>query len=246
MLDQVKRKRALDELVTGLRDAAGDRVRAIVAYGAEAHGEHFEAARDVYLLIVLRDLELDTLRLTREPVARWLKLGQPMPRFFSPEVIADAADVFPIELLDLAAHHKVLYGENPFSAVDVDGAHLRMQCERELREKLMRLEEAYVEMRGRDKDLAKLMAESYLAFVDIFRGCLRLHGDGVPARAAEVVAQFCRRAELDAAPFETAERLAHGASAPGDMEKVFARYHAQIAGAVRAVDRFGVPSEVKP
>jgi hypothetical protein len=229
----------LDDMVQHLRTAGGDSLLSVILYGAEARGDHYESVQDLYLLIVLKDLELETLAPLRNPIKRWLKKGNPMPRFFSPSLIADASDVFSIEFLDIAGHHRLLHGDDPFTDMDVSTQHLRLQCERELREKLMRLQEAYVEVRGRDADLKRLLAGSYLAFVDIFRGCLRLHAKEVPAHADDIVTAFCNIAELDPAPFRAAEQLAHGTRPDHPIDEVFASYYTQLTNAVHAVDNFG-------
>jgi len=234
-----KHSKILDSMVQQLRDSAGDSLISVLLHGAEARGDHFGAARDLYLLVVLRDLAPATLRRLREPVGRWLKKGHPMPRFFSPETIATSADAFPIELLDIAKHKRILYGSDPFGQIEVDPQHLRLQCERELREKLMRVQEAYVESRGRSSDLERLLVDSYLAFVDIFRGCLRLLEIAVPVKADDIVATLCQRARLDPAPFRTVDELARGGSTDDDLEQLFAGYYEQLMKAVDLVDQFG-------
>lgn len=233
----MKQTEILDDMVQHLRTAGGDSLLSVILYGAEARGDHYEAVRDLYLLIVLKDLELETLAPLRDPIKRWLKKSNPMPRFFSPSLIADASDVFPLEFLDISGHHRLLYGDDPFTDMDVGTDHLRLQCERELREKLMRLQEAYVETRGRASDLKRLLAGSYLAFVDIFRGCLRLHAEEVPAQADEIVTAFCKVAKLDPTPFRAAEQLAHGGQPTQPIDAVFSSYYTQLTSAIRVVDK---------
>ena len=52
-------------------------------------------------------------------------------------MIAESADVFPIEFLDIQRSHVLLHGDNPLTGVEIHGVHLRLQCERELREKMV-------------------------------------------------------------------------------------------------------------
>jgi len=224
-------------MVDELRKSAEDSLLSVVLHCAEVRGDHYSAAHDLYLLIVLADLEPATLQRLRDPVARWLKKGHPMPRFFTPAAIAESADAFPIELLDIAGHNRVLHGADHFGGVKVDTEHLRLQCERELREKLMRVQEAYVEARGRSAEMKRLLIDSYLAFIEIFRGCLRLLEGDVPARAGEVVSNFCKKADLDPDPFVAVDELAQGRSTGADPEKLFADYYQQIIKAVHVVDQ---------
>jgi hypothetical protein len=234
-----KQNKAIETMVGELRASVGEALISVLLHGAEARGDHFSAARDLYLLIVLRDLTPATLRTLREPVARWLKKGHPMPRLFCPETIASSADAFPIELLDISHHKRVLHGSDPFGEIAVDKQHLRLQCERELREKIMRLQEAYVEWRGRSADLERLLVDSYLAFTDVFRGCLRLLDLEVPSKATDVVAALCGQVDLEPAPFVAIDQLARGSSSTADLDTLFTSYYKELLKAVHIVDRFG-------
>jgi len=132
----------------------------------------------------------------------------------------------------------VLHGEDPFTDLKVSRSHLRLQCERELREKMMRLREAYVEAHSKPRDLEHLLTRSYSTFTALFRGCLRLLDAEVPAHNRDVVAVFCERAGLSAAPFEEVDRLKRGEDRTADAKALFLRYYAELTRAVRRVDRF--------
>lgn len=229
---------ALRRLTQGLAEALGSRLRSVVLYGSAARGDFLEGTSDLNVLVVLEDLEPATLEALTPWVERWRAKGHHAPRLFTPALIAESADVFPIEFLDIRAGRVVLHGDDPFARLEVRGAHLRLQCERELREKMMRLREAYVECHARRRDLWWLLTDSSTSFLALFRGCLRLLGGEPPAAGREVVTAFCDRAGLDAAPFHEVERLRRGEDAAADLKAIFARYYEQLARAVRAVDRF--------
>jgi hypothetical protein len=227
----------VEEMVERLA-AAREHLVAVVLYGARAHGDYAEDAEHIFLLIVLRDTSLEAVASVGPAIRWWRKKHKPMPRILSPELIREAADVFPIEFLDITAHHLVLWGEDPFGDLDVQPDHLRLQCERELREKMMRLQEGYIETGGKSRSIRRLMIESYLAFANIFRGCLHLIGDGVPVHTLDAVREFCRRAELDVGPFEDVDSLLRGDGVRNDVADTFNRYYDQLNHAVGAIDRF--------
>ena len=228
----------LDAMVAGLREALGPALSSVVLYGSAARGDYEKATSDLNLLIVLESLTPATLERLHQPVKRWERKGQPAPRVFSTAMIRESADVFPIEFLDLKAGRRVLVGDDPFATLEVQTDHLRLQCERELREKMMRLREAYVEIHDTPKKLTRLLTDSYTTFVALFRGALHLHGDDVPVHNEEVVAAFCARAELDVAPFDDVARLKHGETTSASPKDVFARYYDELTKAVTRIDRF--------
>lgn len=231
----------LRKMVQSLEAALGERLRSIVLYGSAARGDFQKATSNFNLLVVLDELSPSALEALSPVALRWCKEGQPFPRLFSPQLIADSADVFPIEFLDIRSHHLVLHGDDPFAEVEIHRDHLRLQCERELREKMMRLREGYIETQGKPKAVKRLLTESYPTFVALFRGCLHLLGEEIPAHNDEVVAAFCSRAELDPSPFEEVGKLKRGEKTEADAKILFARYYDELTQAVHRVDRFAPP-----
>lgn len=230
--------RTLDQMVESLSTAMGDRLHGVVLYGSAARGDYQKATSDLNLLVILADLEPSTLAALAPAFARWARQGHPPPRIFSPALIVDAADVFPVEFLDIRQHHVLLAGSDPFESLEIRLDTLRLQCEKELREKMMRLREGYVDAHAKTRRLERLMADSYSSFAALFRGCLHLLGGAVPKHNDEVVADFCRTAGLDPAPFEQVARLREGARAEGDPKDLFLRYYGELTKAVQRVDRF--------
>ena len=228
----------IEKMLDGLRTAVGISLRSVVLYGSAARGDYEKATSDLNLLIVLDQLDPATLEKLKGPVTQWERKGQPAPRIFSDAMVRDAADVFPIEFLDLRASRQILFGEDPFPDLRVDSGHLRLQCERELREKMMRLREAYIEVHDAPRKLTRLLTESYSTFVALFRGCLHLHGDEVPVHNEDVVAAFCARAELDRGPFDDVALLKHGQATGMSPKPLFAKYYDELTEAVARIDRF--------
>jgi predicted nucleotidyltransferase len=230
----------LRDLVEDLKEAMGDRLRSIVLYGSAARGDFQKATSDFNLLVVLDDLEPSTLDDLSPVITGWVRKKQPFPRFFTPELINDSTDVFPIEFLEIRTHHVNLFGPDPVEGIVVQTDRLRLWCERELREKMMRLREGYMDSNGKSRVVKRLLIESYSIFLAIFRGCLHLLGGEIPAHNEEVVQAFCARAELDHAPFETVLRLRGGEKMEVDAVALFSRYYVELTKAVQRIDRFAV------
>jgi predicted nucleotidyltransferase len=230
----------IGRIVGELSRALGEGLRSVVLYGSAARGDFHRETSDYNLIVVTRDLEPGTLEAMSPALRGWLKRGHPAPRLFTPALILESADVFPIEMLDLQRSRVVLHGEDPFAGVEVSRDNLRLQCERELKTKMMRLREGYVECHDRPKELRRLLTDSYSTFTALFRGCLQLVASEVPQRNSEVISAFCARAGLDAEAFTAVHRLKHGAEADGELKAVFARYYQELTRAVDKVDRFGI------
>ena len=68
--------KALDQLVSDLREAQGDNLAAIVLYGATASNEH-DHRSDHNVLVVLRAAGFDDLRSCSRALSRWRDAGEP-------------------------------------------------------------------------------------------------------------------------------------------------------------------------
>jgi predicted nucleotidyltransferase len=234
----VTRDPHLQRVVRDLDRALGARLLAVVLYGSAARGDYRQGTSDFNLIVVLQNLDPDGLEALSPALKWWARQGQPAPRLFSPAIIGEAADVFPIEFLDIQRRRVLLHGQDPFATVAIGYDHLRLQCERELREKMMRLREGYVEAHASRRALTRLLTDSYTTFVALFRGCLHLLGGESPLHNAEVVTAFCARADLDRSPFLEVDRLKHGDGYAGDLRALFARYYEALTRAVHRIDRF--------
>ncbi len=227
------------EMVERLTAAVGTRLVSVLAYGPLDEDREVLPADSRFLVIVLGDLELGTLRRLADPVQWWLKKREPWPRVFSTELLQASSDVYPIEHLELRDRRRVLFGVDPMTDVPVDRADLRIQCERELREKLMRLREGYLECHGRRDErvaLRGLLAVSYASFVRIFRACLVLL-DAPPAhRDRDVVTVLCTWLDQPPEPLLAAADVAHHEGA-ADPEEVFAAYYQALVVLEAQIDR---------
>src|SRR5437899_10956299 len=161
----------------------------------------------------------------------WVKSGQPTPVYFTVEELKRAADVFPIEFLQMEKARKVLHGSDPFELVEISSANLRHQTEYELRTKLIQLRRLYIPASASVEKLSALMSDSLASFAALFRAVLILHGQEPPVGKAESVRATVRLLGLEGSPFEKIFELrAKITSSLTETEanSVFSAYMAQI------------------
>src|SRR5882762_727929 len=220
---------ALNRLVDDLRSAYGENLASIVLYGSVAAGDHIELRSDHNLLIVLQRIALADLRLSQTTMRDWLSLGQPMPVYFTVEELKRAADVFPIEFLQMEQARKVLFGFDPFEFVDVSSANLRHQTEYELRTELIQLRRLYIPASISVEKLSALMSDSLASFAALFRAVLLLHGQEPPVSKPESVRATVRLLGLDESSFDTILELRSKSKTLTDAEanNVFSAYMSQ-------------------
>src|SRR5882762_11210741 len=222
--------KTLDRLVEDLRAAHGENLASIVLYGSVAAGDQIEQRSDHNLLIALDRIAAEDLRLSHETMRDWLSQGQPLPVYFTVEELKRAADVFPIEFLQMEKARRVLYGRDPFEFVEISPANLRHQTEYELRTKLIQLRRLYIPASASAEKLAALMNDSLASFAALFRAVLILHGQEPPVGKAPSVRATVSLLKLDESPFEKIFELrakAKSTLTEAESNRVFAAYMTQ-------------------
>lgn len=230
----------LEKLVDDLRVAHGDNLRSIVLYGSAATGDQVNARSDHNLLIALQRITPEDLRAAHDTLREWHKLGQPTPVYFTVEELQDAADVFPIEFLQMEKARKILFGRDPFEFVQISQSNLRHQTEYELRTGLIRLRRLYIPASASAARLSNLMSDSLASFAALFRAVLILKGKDPPLSKQETINATVNLLDLDAAPFETILKLHtnKGSSLTDDEAgSLFGSYLVQVEKVIEAVDR---------
>lgn len=232
--------KALDALIENLRAAHGDNLASIVLYGSVAAGDHVAEHSDHNLLIALNRMAADDLRLSHNALRDWLKSGQPMPVYFTVEELKRAADVFPIEFLQMEKARRILHGRDPFEFVEISQANLRHQTEYELRTKLIQLRRLYIPASTSVEKLSALMSDSLASFAALFRAVLILHGQEPPVGKADSVRATVRLLGLDESCFAQILELRSKRGqtlTEVDANNVFSAYLSQIERVIEAVDR---------
>ena len=228
----------LTELTEELRGAFGQDLLSVILYGSAARADHQGSGSDLNLVVVLRDISLESLERGTLPTRSWESKGNRPLLFFSPEWISRSCDVFPLEFLDIVAWHRVVFGDDPFAGLSVSADNLRLQCESELKTKLIHLRTGYIGCHEDPEKLARLLAASYAPVVTLCRGALRVAGAEVPAAAQDVVRRAAALCGFDPAPFDEVaaiKRGGPGAAALG-MKPLFKNYYAQVEAVARSVD----------
>ena len=233
---------ALNGLLRDLQKTHGENLASVVLYGSAAAGDHVELRSDYNLLITLKRITPEDLRLAQAPMREWQRLGHPLPVYFTTEELSDAADVFPIEFHQMANARVVLYGQDPFELVKLSDANLRHQTEYELRSKLIQLRRMYIPASVSIEKLCDLMSDSLASFASLFRAVLHLHGQAAPVAKPDCVRATVQHFGLDAEPFEKIFAFRAGGDLPpieSQANDIFAAYMEQLDRVIQVVDEFG-------
>jgi hypothetical protein len=228
----------LDPLVEKLRKALGSDLVSVVLYGSAATGDHNEKFSDFNVLCVLGRIEPAQLGATETIFRWWRQQGNPAPLLLTEHEVRTSTDCFAIEFHDIKEHHRILYGADVVSSLEIDRSFYRAQVEHDLRAKLLRLRQKASGILS-DKDvLRRLLVDSISTFCVLFRHALILHGVDVPARKREIVERAQERFGIDPAPFNTLLDRREQKIKPTEIEPeaLLAAYMKEIGKVIDAVD----------
>lgn len=203
-------EQVLDRFVRDVHDLYGENLVAVFLYGSATRGEHVAGRSDINVGVVLQQLTPTALRKASGRLRTWGHSGFATPVFFDPRFLRDAVDVFPIEFLDMQTHHRALWGPDPLADLRIGAEPLRRQCELELRAKLLRLRQAYVESSRLPKDLEAVLASAISGLVVLARTVLRLAGREDGGGTAEILERVEAQLHVGAASLRNAWRLKRG------------------------------------
>ncbi|OGC75581.1 MAG: hypothetical protein A2145_06735 [candidate division Zixibacteria bacterium RBG_16_40_9] len=185
-----KIQKILAKFLADLKTLYAEQLISVILYGSAA-GEDFVPGRsDINTLIILRQVDFKALKKYQTLQKKYEKLGIVAPLILEPEYIQTSADSFPIEFLDLKNQNQVLYGEDFFSKLEIQLTHLRLQCEQELKGKLIRLRQHFLEVGHSQAKLERLISSSFASLVPVWRNLLRLKNKNNFKNTAEILNQL--------------------------------------------------------
>lgn len=192
------------ELITDLSNALGTDLHGVCLFGSAARGAYVKGRSDINLLVVVADEAKATASRLGGFYRKWAPAGLAAPLVMTKAYIDSSLDVFPLELMTMAAAHKCIHGEDPLAGLAIDDRRLRLQLEREVKAKLMALQGRLIVRGGDEKELRRGVIEAAPAMTAILQGCLKLFTGAYPLDRQETL----ERAETAGLPVESFRRMA--------------------------------------
>ena len=216
---------------------AGANLDSVILYGSAANGEFQKDFSNVNLLFIVRDTSLPSLRALSKAVRSWVR-EQPAPLIMTRAELERSTDVFSIELLDMKQHHRVLFGDDVVSGLEIPMSQHRIQVEYELREKLILLRQRAT-VANDDKQMLQLLVESVPSFSTLFRHALIALRQPASSSRREAITQLAALLKFEPSAFQTvldvrekkidAKKL--------DIQDLCSRYLSAVERVATAVDQ---------
>ncbi len=183
-----------------------DNIISIVIYGSACGGDYLPKISDINSLVIFRQLEFFQLKKSLEIIARGISKRIAAPLVLTKEDIQVSVDIFPIEFLEMKENQVLIYGEDVLSSLDIPQKYLRLFCEQQIKGKLIRIRQAYLEVGRTHKGMEALLKDSLTTLIPIFRILIRLKGKVPSVNKFEILKELSGEFQLDAHIFQTIYR----------------------------------------
>jgi predicted nucleotidyltransferase len=190
------------EFAEDVKDIFGAELVAVILYGSAASGAWQAKKSDINFLIVLTEVGMAGLNAGFPLVEKWRKRTRTLPLFMTKQYIAASLDSFPVEFLHMKRHYKVIHGEDVLASLAIPHANLRLQCEEQIKGKLLHLRQEYLATLGKRYRLRELIAITLPAFAVLFKALLVLKGEEIPPEQGAVIVRTAEHFGLDVDLFQ--------------------------------------------
>jgi hypothetical protein len=197
-------RKPIEDYTHLLRQLAGSNAKALTLFGAIAAGSFDASRHTARSVLVVRQVDLQMLRQLATHGAKLGKVNIAAPLIMTPEYIKASLDTFPLELLEIKQQHLTVFGDDYFEDLSFDDAHVRLQCERELKAILIGLRQGLLAAAGREKFVGALEMDVGEGLLRTLRGLLWLKGQTDAKPATEVLTDIERITERKLSGVRTA------------------------------------------
>jgi len=213
----------------------------IILYGSAVGQDYRPGRSDINFMVVLSEGGIEGLDKAFKTVAKWRRRNVATPLFLTEVYIQSSLDVFPIEYLNFQQNHRLVFGNDVLKGLAFKTEDVRLQCEREIKGKLLLLREAFLETMGKGRQLKELIGRSLGALSAIFEALLYLKEETPLTGKRAIIARTCELFDLDGPLFTKLLDLKEEKLKPDrdELRVMFRDYLNQMRKLAQGVDALG-------
>ncbi|MBO6088107.1 hypothetical protein J6P92_07185 [bacterium] len=175
----------LDRFIESLKKNYGDNLISVIAFGSQANVE--DAKNNLNLMVVTNELSAEDLYCISKSVQKWVKEKNPVPVIMDINEWYSSFDVYAIEYSDIRSNYRIIYGKDLVKDIVINKSELRLQCESELKDLLLKYKVNFLMNIDSEREMRKFIDVVIKTILVIFRSILRLHDSEVPYKATDII-----------------------------------------------------------
>ncbi len=216
-----------------------DNLKSIFIYGSTLQ-DFVVKKSNINLGIILDRIEFSDLEKNLKIIAIGRQKKIVAPLFLTVEHMKTSQDVFPIEFLEMKENYVLIYGKDLLKNLSINRENLRLQCEQQIKGKLINIRQSYLEVGLKKKGIEKLLHNSFSSLLPTFRNMLRFKKKGIPPlKKEEIVEEMGNLYKVNTAVFLAILKDKQGDEKIGKMDAhlFLERYLKEIEKLAVVVDR---------
>ena len=188
----------MEKFIDNLKNILQERLISVFMYGSKVKYSQELVKTDMNVMVIVKNLSGNDIRACSEIVNKWMKAKNPIPVFMEREEWFHSSDVYAMEYADIKAEHRILYGEDLISDLNVDPDNIRFQCEQETKNLLMRFRQFYLENAHSPKRLKDSFVPLAKTCNAIFKAILRVKFTDIPSEKEDIIKKLAEISGLEA------------------------------------------------
>jgi len=184
-------------LIYELKEIFKEKLISVVLYGSCASDDCENEFSDINTIVVLDNLTAIDLKHANPALKEFMKTKNPLPLFMDKDEWFNSCDVYPIEYSDIKARYRILYGDDIVLPLVLEKTNLRLQCEHETKNLLIKLRQNYLAQSNDLKAIELLLKKSSKSFFALFRAILRLTCEIAPFDHKEAINLLSEKVKID-------------------------------------------------
>ena len=234
-----KLENAIELFSRDLKLFFGDDLVSVILTGSAASGKFNSKFSDINFLVILSESGIGKIGGVRKYLKKWASKRISLPLFLTEEYVNESLDTFPIEFFNMKSGYRLIMGSDILKNLDFEKDKMRLQCEGELKGKLLQLRQGYISTKGAKRALERLIRESIVSFTSIFKALLFMKGEDVPSSRDEILEKACDSFDLDTEIFIALSQIREGSLklSGSELDLLVVDYIAEIAQISEIVDK---------
>jgi len=189
-----KEKDAVIAFCEAVQGALTTNIQSINLYGSATRDDFRPGNSDINLLVVMNHIDVGNLKSVLDSVNR-ARRYRISPFLITEENLRSSADVFPVKFFGMRESYQVLLGRDILGDLKISREYLRLRCEQEIKNLLLRLRRHYIMASG--LRLTEMMSNVIVGFLENLRMVLSLNEGTLPPRK-EVINDAAKAFGVDA------------------------------------------------
>ena len=185
------------------------KLHSIHLVGTALTSDYDERVSDINSIVVLPKMDLRFIEYLA-PLGRKHKPRRiAAPLIMTPDYITSSLNTFPVEFLSYKLIHRTVFGPDILAGLTFKRKYMQLQCNREIKSKLIWLRQAYLNSYGDERILKARLSEAIIGFFPLFRALLALNGRPVPKTCNGIVGEVQRLSGVETGIFKKMFLLRH-------------------------------------